>query len=30
VPDPIGQPHAAYQECMLTIDEAVAKIEGLL
>ena len=30
VPDPIGQPHAAYQECMLTIDEAVEKIERLL
>ena len=30
VPDPIGQPHAAYQECLLTIDEAINKIEGLL
>jgi len=30
VPDPIGQPHAAYQECLLTIDEAVEKIERLL
>jgi L-threonylcarbamoyladenylate synthase len=30
VPDPIGQPNAAYQECLLTIEEAVAKIEGLL
>ena len=30
VPDPIGQPHAAYEECLLTIDEAVAKIVGLI
>jgi tRNA threonylcarbamoyl adenosine modification protein (Sua5/YciO/YrdC/YwlC family) len=30
VPDPIGQPHAAYQECLLTIEEAVEKIERLL
>ena len=30
VPDPIGQPHSAYQECLLTIDEAIAKIEELL
>jgi protein-tyrosine-phosphatase len=30
VPDPIGQSHAAYQECLLTIEEAVEKIEGLL
>ena len=30
VPDPIGQPHAAYQECLLTIDEAIEKIERLL
>ena len=28
--DPIGQPHAAYQECLLTIEEAIKKIEGLL
>jgi L-threonylcarbamoyladenylate synthase len=30
VPDPIGQPHAAYEECLLTIEEAIGKIEGLL
>jgi len=30
VPDPIGQPHAAYQECLLTIEEAIEKIERLL
>ena len=30
VPDPIGQPHAAYQECLLTIEEAITKIEELL
>ncbi len=30
VPDPIGQGHAEYQECMLTIKEAVDKIVGLL
>lgn len=30
VPDPIGQPHAAYEECLLTIDEAVGKIVDLL
>ena len=23
MPDPIGQPHAAYQECLLTINEAI-------
>ncbi len=30
VPDPIGQPHAAYEECLLTIEEAVEKIVGLI
>ena len=30
VPDPIGQPHEAYQECLLTIDEAIEKIEELI
>ncbi|MDE2027747.1 MAG: threonylcarbamoyl-AMP synthase [Candidatus Omnitrophica bacterium] len=30
VPDPIGQPHAAYQECLGMIQEAVEKIERLL
>ena len=30
VGDPIGQSHAAYQECMLTIEEAIQKIERLL
>jgi L-threonylcarbamoyladenylate synthase len=30
VPDPIGQPRAAYEECLLTIDEAVGKIVDLL
>ncbi len=30
VPDPIGQPHTAYAECMTTIEEAVVKIEELL
>ncbi len=30
VPDPIGQPHAAYQECLLMINEAVEKIVELL
>jgi len=30
VPDPIGQSHAAYQDCLLIINEAVEKIEGLL
>jgi protein-tyrosine-phosphatase len=30
VPDPIGQPHSAYHECLLTIDEAIEKIERLL
>ena len=30
VPDPIGQPHFAYQECLLTVDEAIQRIEGLL
>ena len=30
VPDPIGQPHTAYQECLLSIDEAIGRIEGLL
>jgi len=30
VPDPIGQPHSAYEECMITINEAIEKIEGLL
>ncbi len=30
VPDPIGQGHGEYQDCLLTIKEAVEKIEGLL
>ncbi|MDE1921044.1 MAG: threonylcarbamoyl-AMP synthase [Candidatus Omnitrophica bacterium] len=30
VPDPIGQPHAAYQECLDMVEEAVEKIERLL
>lgn len=30
VPDPIGQGHAEYHECLLTIKEAIDKIEGLL
>ena len=30
VPDPIGQSHAAYEECLVSIEEAVEKIEGLL
>ena len=30
VPDPIGQPHGAYQECLLTIDEAIEKIVELI
>jgi len=30
VPDPIGQGHAEYQECLLTIQEAVDKIIGLI
>jgi L-threonylcarbamoyladenylate synthase len=30
VPDPIGQPHASYEECLMTIEEAVEKIERLL
>jgi protein-tyrosine phosphatase len=30
VPDPIGQPHEAYQECLVSIEEAVEKIEKLL
>ena len=30
VPDPIGQPHAAYEECLLTIDEAIGKIVELI
>ncbi len=30
VPDPIGQPHAAYQECLATINEAIDKIVELL
>ncbi len=28
--DPIGQPHAAYEECLLTINEAIEKIVGLI
>ena len=30
VPDPIGQPHEAYEECLLTIDEAIEKIVDLI
>jgi tRNA threonylcarbamoyl adenosine modification protein (Sua5/YciO/YrdC/YwlC family) len=30
VPDPIGQSHEAYEDCLLTIDEAVGKIVDLL
>src|SRR5208283_4335394 len=30
VPDPIGQPHEAYQECLLTIDEAIERIVELI
>ncbi|MEI7999141.1 MAG: L-threonylcarbamoyladenylate synthase [Candidatus Omnitrophota bacterium] len=30
VPDPIGQSHSSYQECLLTINEAVEKIVELL
>jgi tRNA threonylcarbamoyl adenosine modification protein (Sua5/YciO/YrdC/YwlC family) len=30
VPDPIGQSHDAYQECLAIIDEGIAKIEELL
>jgi len=30
IPDPIGRPHEAYEECLLTIDEAIEKIERLL
>ncbi|MBF0489975.1 MAG: hypothetical protein HQL15_05080 [Candidatus Omnitrophica bacterium] len=30
IPDPIGQSHGAYQECMLTINEAIEKIVELL
>lgn len=30
VPDPIGQPHSAYGECLLSISEAVEKIVELL
>ena len=30
VPDPIGQSHASYQDCLLTINEAVEKIVELL
>ncbi|MBI4309787.1 MAG: threonylcarbamoyl-AMP synthase [Candidatus Omnitrophica bacterium] len=30
VPDPIGQGHAEYQECILTIKEAVEKIVDLI
>lgn len=30
VPDPIGQGHAEYQECLLTIKDAIDKIVGLL
>ncbi|MBF0511780.1 MAG: threonylcarbamoyl-AMP synthase [Candidatus Omnitrophica bacterium] len=30
LPDPIGQSHEAYEECLLTINEAIEKIEGLL
>ena len=30
VPDPIGQGHTEYQECLLTIKEAVDKIVGLI
>ena len=30
VPDPIGQPHAAYEECLLTIEEAIEKIKALI
>jgi hypothetical protein len=30
VPDPIGRGHAEYQDCLLTIKEAVERIEKLL
>ena len=30
VPDPIGQGHAEYQECLLTIKEAIEKIVNLI
>jgi len=30
IPDPIGKPHAAYEECMLTIQEAINKIVELI
>jgi protein-tyrosine phosphatase len=30
VPDPIGQSHEAYQECLLTIDQAIEKIVELI
>lgn len=30
IPDPIGQSHEAYEDCMVTIDEAIGKIEELL
>jgi len=30
IPDPIGKSHAEYEECFLTIKEAIAKIEKLI
>ncbi len=30
VPDPIGQPHAMYEDCLHSIEEAIDKIVNLL
>ena len=30
IPDPIGRPHGAYEECLLTIQEAILKIVQLI
>ncbi len=30
VPDPIGQPHAAYEECLLNINESIERIVELI
>ena len=30
VPDPIGRPHEAYEECLLTIKEAIERIVDLI